>query len=278
MADGKGKAWSWRVGSPQKNEGLGLLYEPGNWGDILKGTWAGLIASALPAGEDGQPLVVLDPWCGAPEYPLLEDPARRLEWLGRCGFSDLQNSWLQEGKVASTGLLVREALRARGLEVRMNVFDTDPDRLKKWGPVEDAESLAISSGEQALQGAEADLVLVDPYDYLAGWEQTLPLLAGLARSAVVLVYIYNRSPRGGEPTRKYDRFRRELDSLGCGYLSGRIGSDILLPRAFHEMLLLAPAPFIASLESELGKATRQLACKMSTAGCFEKGGTGAVPD
>ena len=278
MADRKGKTWTWRVGSPQQNADLGLLYEPGNWGDILKGTWAGLIAARIPAGEEGRPLLVLDPWCGAPEYPLLEASARRLDWLGSCTFIDLQRSWLEERKVASTGLLVRESLRARGLKVRLEVFDSDPARLGKWGAVEDAGSLSITSGEQALQDDGADLVLVDPYDYLAGWEETLPLLAGLARSAVVLVYIYNRSPRGGEPTRNYERFRRELDKTGCAYLSGRIGSDIILPRAFHEMLLLAPPAFISSLEGELGKATRQLACKMSTSGCFDRGGAGALAD
>ena len=282
MADGKDNdtegGWSWRVASPQENTDLGLLYEPGNWGDILKGTWAGLIASRLPAGKDSGPLACLDPWCGAPEYPLLEGPARRLEWLGSGGFIDLQRNWLEQAKVASTGLLVRQALLSRGLEVRLEVFDSDPGRLEKWAAVEGTEALAISSGEQALQGTDADLVLVDPYDYLAGWEKTLPLIARLADSAVVLVYIYNRSPRGGEHTRRYKRFRQELDKLDCSYLSGRIGSDILLPRAFHEMLLLGPASFLSTVENDLGKATRQLACKMSTAGCFEKGGTGVPGD
>ena len=85
----------------------------------------------------------------------------------------------------------------------------------------------------------------------------------------MLVYIYNRAPRGGEPVRNYDRFRRELDEAGSGYVIGRVASDIVLPRAFHEMLLLAPEGVTAPLEEELGRATRQLACKMSTTGCFE---------
>lgn len=282
MADAKEPGteggWSWRVASPQENADLGLLYEPGNWGDILKGTWAGIVASRLPAGKDSEPLAYLDPWCGAPEYPLLEGPAARLEWLGSCSFIELQGNWLEQAKVASTGLLVRQGLLARGLDVRLEVFDADPARLEKWAAVEGAETLSVSSGEQALQDTAADLVLVDPYDYLADWEKTLPLIAGLASSAVVLVYIYNRSPRGGEHTRRYKRFRQELDRLDCSCLSGRIGSDILLPRAFHEMLLLGPASFLSSIENELGKATRQLACKMSTAGCFEKGGAGARSD
>lgn len=276
MADGKeagaAEDWSWRVASPGKNAELGLLYEPGNWGDILKGTWARIITSKLPLEKDCGGLVYLDPWCGAPEYPLLEDVARRLEWIGRCTFIDSQRGWLEQGKIASTGLLVREGALARGLDVRLRVFDSDPDRLGKWLEIPGTEALSISSGEQALADAEADLVLVDPYDYLASWQETLPLLVTLAESSATLVYIYNRSPRGGEHTRNYDRFRQELDQLGCGYIAGRIASDILLPRAFHEMLLLAPGSIISAMESELAKATRQLACKMSTAGCFEKGG------
>lgn len=277
MADGKdpgtGNDWAWRVASPEQNEELGLLYEPGNWGDILKGTWAGIIISQLPVEQDrGKRLDYLDPWCGAPEYPLLEGAARRLEWLGSCAFIDSQRDWLRQGKVASTGRLVLEGAKARGLDVRMKVFDSDPGRLGKWDEVPGTEALCVSSGEQALADAQADLVLVDPYDYLASWEETLPLLVTLAESSAILVYIYNRSPRGGEPTRNYGRFRQELDRRGCGYLSGRIASDIVLPRAFHEMLLLAPGSIISAMENELGKATGELACRMSTAGCFEKGG------
>ena len=135
-----------------------------------------------------------------------------------------------------------------------------------------AEALQISSGEEALHSTDADFVLVDPYDFLAAWKETLPALLSLAQTSAVLVYIYNRSPRGGEPVRNYDRFRRELDGAGSGYVIGRVASDIVLPRAFHEMLLLAPEGVAAPLEDELGRATRQLACKMSTTGCFEQRG------
>ena len=88
----------------------------------------------------------------------------------------------------------------------------------------------------------------------------------------MLVYIYNRAPRGGQHTRDYNRFRDRLEQLGSSYAAGRIGSDIVLPRAFHEMVLLAPPGVTGLLEAELARATRQLACKMSTAGCFERGG------
>ena len=270
---GAEKDWSWRVGNRARNTDLGLLYEPGNFGDILKGTWARIISSGLQLEEGRESIVYLDPWCGAPDYPLLENTARRLEWIGRCPFIDSQRGWLEQGKVASTGTLVRETFIERGLAVELRVFDSDPQRLARWSEVPGAEALRLSSGEEALRDADVDLVLVDPYDFLATWKETLPALLSLAQASTVLVYIYNRAPRGGEPVRNYDRFRRELDETGSGYVIGRVASDIVLPRAFHEMLLLAPEGVTAPLEEELGRATRQLACKMSTTGCFESGGS-----
>ena len=269
---GKEDSWSWRVAAAEENAGLGLLYEPGNWGDILKGTWARIVTSLLPLEASQQRVTCIDPWCGAPDYPLLETTARRLDELGSCRFIDSQRDWLEKGRLASTGSLIRQGLLERELQVDLRVFDSDPDRLDRWSAVPGAKALSISSGEEALKESEAELVLVDPYDFLASWEETLPLLGELAKSSTVLVYIYNRAPRGGQHTRDYNRFRDQLEQLGSSYAAGRIGSDIVLPRAFHEMILLAPPGVTGLLEDELARATRQLACKMSTAGCFERGG------
>ena len=269
---GPDKRWTWRVAGPEENAGLGLLYEPGNWGDILKGTWARIVSSLMPLDDTLERVTCLDPWCGAPDYPLLESAARRLESIGGGRFIDSQGDWLERGRLASTGALIRQGLLERGLEVDLRVFDSDADRLALWSEVPGATALEISSGEEALKDPGAELVLVDPYDFLCSWERTLPHLARLAESSAVLVYIYNRAPRGGEPTRNYNRFQEQLGQLDCRYASGRIGSDIVLPRAFHEMLLLAPGEVMDSLTDELGRSTRQLACKMSTAGCFETGG------
>ena len=226
----------------------------------------------MPLEASHQCVTCLDSWCGAPDYPLLETTARRLDELGGCRFIDSQRAWLEKGRLASTGSLIRQGLLERELQVERRVFDSDPDRLGRWSAVPGTTALSISSGEEALKESEAELVLVDPYDFLASWEELLPLLGELAKSSTVLVYIYNRAPRGGQHTRDYNRFRARLEQLGSSYAAGRIGSDIVLPRAFHEMVLLAPPGVTGLLEDELARATRQLACKMSTAGCFERGG------
>ena len=38
--------WSWKVPDPEANDELGLLYEPGTWGDVLKAVWAAPLAKA----------------------------------------------------------------------------------------------------------------------------------------------------------------------------------------------------------------------------------------
>ncbi|MEC9032409.1 MAG: hypothetical protein VYB15_11035, partial [Planctomycetota bacterium] len=189
----KKDSWSWRVSTAEENAGLGLLYEPGNWGDILKGTWARIVTSLLPLEASHQRVTCLDPWCGAPDYPLLETTARRLDELGNCRFIDSQRAWLEKGRLASTGSLIRQGLLERELQVELRVFDSDPDRLGKWSAVPGTKTLSISSGEESLKESEAELVLVDPYDFLASWEESLPLLDELAKSSTVLVYIYNRA-------------------------------------------------------------------------------------
>ena len=61
MAEG----WSWRDRDPSRH--AGLRYEPGNWGDALKGEWALIAVEALLARGAVR---VLDPFAGAPRYPL----------------------------------------------------------------------------------------------------------------------------------------------------------------------------------------------------------------
>lgn len=68
MAD-KQPSWHWKVPGLEDERQPGLLYEPGNWGDVLKGTWAAVTAGVLAAAiEDHRPLRYLDPFAGMPTY------------------------------------------------------------------------------------------------------------------------------------------------------------------------------------------------------------------
>ena len=42
--------WRWKVADPSVTEALGLRYEPGNWGDILKAVWACTVLESLLGG------------------------------------------------------------------------------------------------------------------------------------------------------------------------------------------------------------------------------------
>ena len=53
--------WKWKVSKRADNERLGMLYEPGNWGDILKGTWAVAVAQAATFLLNRKPVRYLDP-------------------------------------------------------------------------------------------------------------------------------------------------------------------------------------------------------------------------
>src|SRR5262245_14809337 len=81
MKRGARKGWRWRVPEQAANKDLRLLYEPGNWGDILKGLWAVLAARAIIQARGRNELRYFDPFAGSPTYPLVEASRRRLEAL-----------------------------------------------------------------------------------------------------------------------------------------------------------------------------------------------------
>lgn len=265
--------WSWKVEETAQNPGLGLLYEPGNWGDVLKGTWAVEITRELVRSRppSSGPLRVLDPFAGAPTYPLTDSAARRLEWLGASTFVESQRSWIESGELASTGLLVRTTALACGRPIRVDVFDTAADRLETWAAIPEARRLTVASGEAALRTDDVDLILVDPYDLFDRWPEILPLACAAARKARVLLYLYNRAPRGGGHWRNYGALRRRLDDCGCGAaLLGRLPSDLLVPRGFHEVVLLGPSAPSEELQETLRSSCEYLATRLATAGSFER--------
>ncbi|MBN2711082.1 MAG: hypothetical protein JXR97_01410, partial [Planctomycetes bacterium] len=64
--------WGWK---PKDAESTRLLYEPGNWGDILKAGWVD-IATAYIAKNAG-PFRYLDLFAGARTYPVTKKTADR---------------------------------------------------------------------------------------------------------------------------------------------------------------------------------------------------------
>ena len=281
---GRGKAargaggWTWKVEESRRGDDPGLLYEPGNWGDVLKGTWAIHVARALRAaaaatrsggGRDG--LHCVDPWAGAASYPLVGAAAERIEWLGGGEYASSQRDWIARGRLASTARLVMEAGSGDGARGLLEVFDSDPERLASWKEVDGVRRLDVESGEDALGPTDADLVLVDPYDLFDRWPEILPGVLEAARGSWVLLYLYNKAPRGGGHARGYRDLRRRLEAGAPGpALVGRIPSDLVLPRAFHEVVLLGPREPDAGHERALVRATKSLACRMSTSGAFER--------
>ena len=62
-----------------------------------------------------------------------------------------------------------------------------------------------------------------------------------------------------------DRVRGER-----GLLVGRVPSDAVLPRAFHEVLFVGPEELCAELEAPLGTLARDLGAHVAREGAFER--------
>ena len=269
--------WSWRVPDPTRNAELNLLYEPGNWGDVLKGVWAAQLVEGLCAGlPAGQPLRYLDPFAGAPDYPLLPAAAARL----RAGpaavarFLALQAPWLQRGRLGSTASLVLACAAQAGRRVDAAIYDLDPHRRDAWR-MQPVRVLEHASGEEALDLASPpDLLLLDPYDLFDAWGSQLKRALLTARGAPVLAYLYNKAPRGGGYVRQYEQLRKGVAALvarsdPARLLVGRIPTDAVLPRAWHELLLIGPAALLDGLAPALEQLTRELAGWLGAQGAFE---------
>lgn len=249
MRGGAKKGWRWRVAEAASNRDLNLLYEPGNWGDILKGMWAALAADALARRAGGRPLAYVDPFAGAPTYPLVAASRGRLDLVPAGPYREIQEAYAGRGLMASTALLVRDAARAAGGDARLAVFDSDPERLAPWREVPGATAIEAGSGEEVLEaagdaggsratpagqapslladpgagllgagllgagalgGRAPDLLLVDPYDFFVRWPALLAPTLRAARRTTAIIYLYNKAPRGPGQQRLHDDFLRAL--------------------------------------------------------------------
>ncbi|MCZ7646708.1 MAG: hypothetical protein M5U26_15715 [Planctomycetota bacterium] len=262
------RAWRWKAAAAQAHAELNLLYEPGNWGDVLKGTWAVHLARTLAARAQ-DPVAYVDPYAGSPDYPLVPASARRLEQLGAGAartFLEAQAPHAARGRLASTGTLVREAIQAAGVKFEARVFDAEADRQLAWARVDGVEVLELPSGEATLElearrVRAAELILIDPYDFLDRWGAWLPKLKRAALRSSVLVYLYDTSPRGAGHANQYRRFRKALEAWAqeTPILLGRLAADARAPRAYHEMLLAGALAEDAGLRERLREESEALA-------------------
>ena len=257
--------WTWKVADPSASAGLRLRYEPGGWGDILKGVWAAELVEWL--GKDGTRLVIADPFAGAPEYPLVEGVRARVEAASGTAFHRLQAPLLARDALASTSGALLE------LGHTHRVYELDEGRRAGWDGR--AELLDVSDGWQAVSErivGTPDLLIVDPYDLAEPerWQPALPRLKRLAAQTWVLLYLFNKAPRSANALKDYRAMRAALHQSAPVRLLGRVPSDAVLPRAWHESILLGPGPLPAEVEHRLTGVTETLAWHILRAGVTGK--------
>ena len=255
--------WSWKDSDQALNPSLNLLYEPGNWGDVLKGLWA---VELVPLLKDKQTVRVLDPYSGALDYPCTDATRKRLGGAALGSFRRWQRDYLRRGRLASTGRLIQEACRHHATAWHTVICEIDQDRRDSWRGQADYDSRTPAE-LLARAGREFDFVCWDPYDFFEQWSHTLPALLEAARQIPVLIYLYNKSPRGVNQMRNYEQLRRRIPGDA---LYGRVPSDGLLPRAYHETILLAPVGILDQIEHSLKNVTRKLYLHIGQFGCFER--------
>jgi hypothetical protein len=255
--------WRWKSEDGSTSDERGLLYEPGNWGDVLKGVWAVIAARWVIRARSLQILRYSDPFA----------------W-----FQDLQAPFVARNTLASTASLIREAVlqKAGGSEprctgVQRQIYDADPCRRERWNDMADTAVLAAASAEEALErmtsaDGRADFLLVDPYDLFDRSSEILPNALRRTGESVALLYLYNRSPRGGGHLRTYRALRQGLELAAkpaASLILGRIPADASLPRAYHEVILAGPKDIVGSALPELNDATCALSQSITAAGAFE---------
>ncbi len=244
--------WNWK--SRDGNQG-GLLYESGNWGDLLKMLWLKAVLDWKSSVADSVPY--FDPFAGDIKYPLGAKTLFRIEQIEQSGqassreFAFLRDAFLNRGFWPSAASGAR--LLAKGA---VEVWDADAGRRDNWRA---AGNVAVPEGEsgwQLLRDRPDDpgaVWLIDPYDILAEWRDVLPLVAERSRATTTLLYVYNRSAKNAEAFREYRACRNALETLRGGLPKriGRIAADAFLPRAHHEMWCL-PCEADAALHASGG--------------------------
>lgn len=239
--------WQWKNKDGSRP---GLLYESGNWGDILKLLW--LIECTKWKQERGGPVNYFDPFAGDVRYPLGRRTRYRLESSFPEGFANVARPFLDAGFWPSSASVAR--LLAGGTA---EVWDADPGRRSNWQAAEGVTVPEAKDGWELVRAKAADargIWLIDPYDFVAEWREQLPVVVEKARSTTVLLYLYNRSGRGEAQFKQYRAFRNALEDARGDLPKriGRVAADAFLPQCYHEMI------FLPSSDDCKDDATKQL--------------------
>ncbi len=265
--------WQWKEKDGSTG---GLLYEPGNWGDILKGEWLLRVLAFLTGGTGSVTEAqggaffggYLDPFAGMPDYPVsracqerisglppeLLLPAAVSTYLGRARWPGSCALAADFFAARNSGVVKAVAVAADSAGAGCEVYDLDERRRGLLAADARFRVLSANSGWDLLPPpADFGLVLVDPYDVLAEWQTMLPQILSTARRMPVLLYIYNRSGRGKAQLQEYRKFRSALRAADCPALWGRVAADAFLPDCWHEMVF-----FPSSAEHWEGDFTRGL--------------------
>lgn len=266
--------WSWK----EKNgETGGLLYAPGNWGDVLKGTWLLATVRHLLSIFDLDHFAYLDLFAGAPDYPLGAKNAKNLRFLSGTYLVEISRPWTDRRRWPSAASLV-----AAEVEEKIPIFvsEGEPSRRAAWE--HHSCFILLPEAECGWKACErvaklpASLVLIDPYDFLSEWKERLDTVLAVAEVATVLLYSYNRAIRSPEKLREALDFIHAVEA-GWGNrpkLWGRVPSDGFIPVAHHEMLLL-PGPVLQKEEGlqllleELADLTYDLNARIRRSGEIE---------
>lgn len=225
--------WIWKN---KDGSAPGLLYESGNWGDLIKLLWTKAVIDWKQATSG--PANYLDPFAGDADYPLTRKSAHRIRCTGRERFGFIEKKFLANARWPSAASGLRGVVRGE-----VEVWDLDEDRRRRWSEQKGFTVADADSGWTLIRDHKDDakgVWLIDPYDILSEWRERLPLIAERSRRNTILLYIYNRSGKNPETFKQYRVFKNALDdALGeRPKRLGRVASDHFLPQAYHEMLFL----------------------------------------
>lgn len=261
--------WDWK--SKDGSRG-GLLYESGNWGDVLKMLW---VKDVLDWKKNfASPVNYFDPFAGDVCYPI----GRRL--LGRLRMRELDGLQFLADAYLARGLWPSAASGARTVvSGTFEVWDADPQRRENWAGALGEPLPAAESGWQLLARRDGDpdaVWMIDPYDFLAEWRECLPLIAEKSRTTTMLLYLYNRSAKSDAAFKEYRACKNALEDLR-GDLPrrfGRVATDSFLPKAHHEMWFLpnerdCAAPEFDALADRLADSAEKVARAVFRCGVCE---------